>query len=60
MLKLYNKSTYLYIPNIIKFKKEHAGNLRDNGILESLIGHFKDVLYFDYDFRNVSNPIDTI
>lgn len=37
-----------------------AGNPRDNAVAESLIGHFKDVLYYDYDFRNSDNPVDII
>ena len=37
-----------------------AGNPRDNAVAESLIGHFKDVLYYDFNFRNAINPRNTI
>lgn len=46
--------------NNITQSMSRAGNPRDNAVAESLIGHFKDVLYFDYDFRNVNNPVETI
>lgn len=50
LLKAYN----------VKQSMSRAGNPRDNAVAESLIGHLKDVLYFDYDFRNVKNPVGTI
>lgn len=37
-----------------------AGNPRDNAVAESVIGHLKDVLYYDYDFKNSKKPKDTL
>lgn len=52
--------TKLLESNNIKQSMSRAGNPRDNAVAESIIGHLKDVLYFDYDFRNSKDPNHTI